>query len=357
MKQLLYSLFALVTAAAWLLSCDDDCPTCPQPDNGRSQGRAYVAIPDGINGIYVIDLETDSVIHSINTGSYGAANIRLTADGRYALASVSGDIFKVYDARDMSVVQTGPAFGSFELVMNDSAILGQFSRSFTLFSFPDLDTILHKEANVRPISFRYSARKRAAYTLRGADTLVAVSVDSLVVVDEWIIRSGQESSFYLNSRALSHDDRFAYFTAYGPTSALFITYDLELRQIVATHPINGPVGRIAVSPDGKEVWVTDPWTIRTSWVSNGIWVFDGRTGRFKRTISLVGYLPSDPMEPLIARAIAFAPDGKNVIVGTGDYLTQGGTILRISTLTNSVEKIYFPDFQRYPYDIAVGKKP
>ncbi len=357
MKQLLYSLLALVTAAAWLLSCDEDCPTCPEPDNGRSQGRAYVAIPDGINGIYVIDLETDSVIDSVKFGEYGGGDARVSRDGRYLLTSATDQQFRVYDTRNMSIVAASPAFGSFELVRSDSAILGQYYSMLTLVSFPDLDTLLQRDVSVRPISVRYSEQRRVAYTLRGADTLVAVSVDSLVVVDEWIIRSGQESSFYLNSRAFSHDDRFAYFTAYGPGSALFVTYNLETRQIVATHPINGPVGRIAVSPDGKEVWVTDPWSIRTSWVSNGIWVFDGRTGRFKRTISLVGYLPSNPMEPLIARAIEFAPDGKNVIVGTGDYLTQGGTILRISTLTNTVEKIYFPDFQRYPYDIAVGKKP
>lgn len=357
MKKLPYLLLVTITAAVWLMSCDKDCPTCPEPDDGRSQGRAYIAIPDGINGIYVIDLETDSVVDSVKFREESVVNIRLTSDDRYLMASVTDDLFRVYDARDLSVISTCPTFGWFEAVRNDSAILGLSGTSFLLLSFPDLDTIATNDLGVRSISFKYSTRTRQAYTLRGSDTLVSVSADSLVIVDEWVIRHGEVSEFYLNSRAISHDDRFAYFTATGATSALFITYNLETRQIVATHPINGPVGRIAVSPDGKEVWVTDPWTSRTPWVSNGIWVFDGRTGQFKRTISLVGYLPGDPLEPLIARAIEFAPDGKNVIVGTGDYFTQRGTVLRISTLTNTVEKIYFPDFQRYPYDIAVGKKP
>ncbi len=357
MKNLRYTLLVIVTASVWLVSCDKDCPTCPEPDDGRSQGRAYIAIPDGINGIYVIDLGTDSVVDSVKFGEDGGGIIRVTADGRFVLASATDDIFRVFDARDMSTVSTVPAFGLFELIRSDSAILGQYSDEFTVYSLPDLDTILHAQLPLRSTRYHYSESRREVYTLRGSDTLVAISVDSLVIVDQWLVRSGGVSQYYLNNFTIGSDGQLAYFAATGQSSALFITYNLETRQIVATHPINGPVGRIAVSPDGKEVWITDPWTSRTPWVSNGIWVFDGRTGQFKRTISLVGYLPGDPLEPLIARAIEFTPDGKNVIVGTGDYLTQRGTVLRISTLTNTVEKIYFPDFQRYPYDIAVGKKP
>ncbi len=341
-------------AVVGLWSCNDS-PTEPEPNNGRSTGRAYLAVSGAGEGLYVVDLETDSVLSYATSTSY-ASRVEVTSDGRYVIARCDGDNIIVFNAGDLSIVKSVPPLGAYQLVHGDSAIVTKWYSEFSLLSFPEFKALRERELPIRT-STGYSPHTGWVYGFRGADTLAAISPDSLEIVDQWIVHSSRGSEFYLYDWAFSADDHYAYLTAAGSSGALFITYDLRTRQIVATHPINAPFGRIAVSPNGKEVWVTDPFSAGMPFVSEGIWVFDGRTGQYLRTVSLRGYLPSDSTEPLIARAIEFAPDGKNVIVGTGDYITQRGTVLRISTITNKVEKIYFPDFDLNPSDVSIGKKP
>lgn len=355
----LFSIICICTfAVLGGLGCDgDDCPTCPQQPPTRYDGRAYVTLNTGRVAVFVIDIESDSVVDSLMFPNAVGVNVKVTADGRYLLTSITDGIFRVHDTRDLSLVSSTATFGGFELVHHDSMVLGSRPDTLTLYTFPDFDTVMHATIPHRDARDCYSPYQRLLYRFRGADTLLAISEDSLKVVREWVIKEGGSSAYYLNSVAVHPDGKTAYFIAYGPGSAVFLAYDLTNDRLLHIFPLKGPYGYVRVSPDGREVWVTDPWFTYGTFVSSAILVFDAANGGFRYSISLVGYLPEHPLVPLIARALEFTPDGTGVIVTTGDGREQGGTVLRISTLTNKIEKIYFPDFRLYPYEIAIGRKP
>lgn len=114
---------------------------------------------------------------------------------------------------------------------------------------------------------------------------------------------------------LSAGSNRLYFSGIGRSSSQFGCYDLTTESVLFSYVIGTPFGDIRVSPDGTEVYLTDPGHSLYDWNSGTIYVFDALSGTYLQGLSLYGYAALS--RPLSATTIVFTPSGEKVYIGSG----------------------------------------
>lgn len=214
-------------------------------------------------------------------------------------ASVS--ILDVASGATLATVPTGP--GPHEVAVSHSgrwaviAIYGNQSGSGTSMLVIDLAnpnstrTIELGAGNQRPHGVQFTPDDRTlVITGERAQRLLFVDfangqIDSSLV-------TGQATTHMV---ALSRDGKQAFTTNIAAMSVSAI--DVSARKLRATFPVGQRIEGLAVSPDGREVWVGGN-------VSKEVYVLNGQTGTIEHTLSGFG----------MAYRIGITPDGKTAVI-------------------------------------------
>jgi hypothetical protein len=354
-------LFALGAILMLLCSCSDDCgdcPVCPEPEscsNDLYDGRLYVSELFGMMGIYVFDTATDKLVDSIVYQTSGGC-VDASADGRYLLTTDATAKAMLYDASTLTLLNSIEMAGVSRFVNRDRQVM--CSRLTTdFYSVPDL-RLVHSDTVKLGFSEPYLESRNSFYSVWNYELLYQYSLDSFQVVRQWRPIDHEGIAYSMHCFDLSFDGCMLYMIAGSPRGSTFITYDLEADSLVREHLIYNWHGDVEANPVSGEVYVTDPAALG-GFTPGTIYVFDGRTGEYLQGISLYGYLCDieGTWDAMSARALEVTPDGSQLYVGTGHEARDQGTVLRIDTRTRRIEKLLFPNFGCWPYELAVGPKP
>jgi DNA-binding beta-propeller fold protein YncE len=281
--------------------------------------------------------------------------VDVTADGKYFLTTVTGAMH-LYDAATLTELGAIDMAGRSQFVNHDKYIVCHRLKT-RFYSVPDLQ-LVHEDTVDFGWTIHYSEMRNSIYTVCDYSLLYEYSLDSFEVVREWRPADRDGTPYAMACFDLSFDDRLLYLIGSCSRGNVYITYDLEGDTLINEHLLYNPLGDVELNPVGGEVWVSDPATIN-GFTPGTIYAFDGQTGKYIQGISLFGYLTEvhESWDAMSARAMQISPDGKQLYVVTGHEAREQGTVLRIDTKRRRIEKLLFPDFGVWPYELAVGPKP
>jgi hypothetical protein len=179
------------------------------------------------------------------------------------------------------------------------------------------------------------------------------------VIDSVIMEPRAETiGFHIVRFAFSPNGDRLYALGWLDRQSFLIGYDLGTRQTLFLQPVYTSLGFCSVTPDGREVWVTetDPfYEDFPSW-PQGIFIFDAITGTLVDTVATRGISP-DPYYPIAAREIRILPDGSKAYVKCGSIFKGLQPILVINTATRRVERLIFGDFKDLIFMIDIAPRP
>jgi len=133
-------------------------------------------------------------------------------------------------------------------------------------------------------------------------------------------------------------------------------YDLEEDSAIFDVPIYAPYGGIRVSPDGQEVYFTDPGALPDFDGPPYIFIYDAYEGTLLDEISLADLDTSHAApRPLFAYDIRFHPAKPKTYVLCGSNKGMG-PILVIDTNEREITKWFFPKLDHRPRSIDIGPK-
>ncbi len=364
MKKLPYLLLVTITAAAWLVSCGEDCPTCPPVDSqNHYSGLAYLSMSSGFYGFYVYDTDSARVVDSVTFESTVLVE-SVSPDGRYLVAWYQGDgdvVARVYDAATMKLLQVLPSVAQSAFADDGRILIGKRGRALYKYGVPGFSLVSVDSLLESSTDLMICDRIRSVFAVDNWYQLLQISYDSMQVVRRWVPHDANGDSIFIQHSHVSPDGGLLYILG-GISDLRVFVYDLVGDSIIGSYAMYGPWGDIRVHSNGREFWVTDPGRVEIPFRppdAGTIFIFDAATGAYKGGISLYGYVPDHPQIPLDATRITFTPDGREAFVCTGVIGPRQypGTVLRIDCQRRKVTDVIFPDIGRGPYSAVVAPRP
>lgn len=364
----------LIAIAGFLASCCDDNPICP--GHGKPYKGWLYATDYNSNYVYRIDTETDSLVDSVRYESdlYVPGAVSISQDGRYLAVPYSdhlNEIYltRVYDAQTMEIVVDieEPIWPMF--VDDGNILIDLGPRTMTFYGVPSFikieeDSLFDPDSAARAMEYALHEPENRIYivvSLRpeaGGDStyIMAYDYEQREVVDDWIV--GESGQWHrLHSIDIHPESRRIYLNMQEHSGAFyFACYDLDERRILFQSPIDSYFGRVKVTPDGKEVYLTDHGVSIGDLPNPGtIYVFDADNGAYIHGISLFGYDPITYL-PLYASKIVFTPTGEKAYIASGRIGRRPGSVICIDTETRNITSLIWPDLGHYISEVIIGPK-
>jgi hypothetical protein len=382
-----------VAAAVALLSvvgCSKDCPTCPNDKPVEHyKGWFYYTqdASDSFYGLYKIDMETDSVVDSINheNPEMWCGGMDVSGDGRFLAVHYrtfmgSNVVLRIFDAQTLTLIRELPGHhapdvrtalqfdteNNLLLEMNETP----YSNYLRLLRLPTFELIQEDTIyNLFPEFFDIARHvvyanalqhdceecmRRYPYALYSYDYL-----DRKLEFVQPALPSGD--TLWFSKGCASRDGTILFYRSiytcspiWGTTS--LVAYDLSKRQMLWAYPNTDEIGGIALSPDEKELWMTDPGAPGMIWNSGTIYIIDATSGGYVQGMSLYGY-SWNPLVALAGSDILFSPTGEKAYVNTGNAADRwSGSVVVVDTRQKKITKILSPDLKRRPKVLRIGPK-
>lgn len=346
----------VVIAAAFLAGgCENDDP--PAVHYLLCAGIHQIG---GDGWIAIIDCDTDSLVDSLGyPGMLGLSFMWGSPSGDFLLAGESGRPARAWDLRSRGEAAqvTGPHDALF---LPDTQILVTSGNHIThVYSVPtfNLDTTLELSLlSLSPIPHTRSLlaiHRRGPYDELGdLSQLITLDLRGGVVTDSFFVADlGSSEPLQLKHVEISKDRSKHYVIGRAPgRSPVVVGQEASSGNTLFETPITAATGVCRLSPDGKELWVTDPGY--TPIFGEPIWpgqvlVLSAATGAVIDTIPTLG-LDDDPNIRWWVDDVQFVPGLNKAYVNC-----KGRPILVIDTKTKEVTRMIFGDSGRSAFSIAV----
>lgn len=304
--------------------------------------------------VRVLDCKTNSITDSFSyAGMSRILSGFVSLDGAYLATLESGRPTLVWDAENgAQIANLGRPHLAATFVTDPVVLVASRLDSTYIYSIPGFgaDTVL-------PLRLRILTRvprtsQVLAVTARGSpgspqdySLIVLLDIVSLKLVDSIIIDE-YEQGFGLEIAAfdISADGRYLY--AVGGTklgTLAFVGYDIKNDRVAYRRPIASATGSCQVTPDGREVWVTDPGAtdlLVRPWPGI-IRIYDATSGATKDSIMTVGLHATDSTRALFVKDIRFVPGLERAYVTSGRAYQEGHGVLVIDSQTRQVLDVLF----------------
>lgn len=352
----------------------DDCPTCPKDEVVQPyKGWLYYSEHNpSLYDIYKVDMETDSIVDSLMLPLEESAIFDVSADGRLlAVRDATFDFYSaktwLYDAQTFDLLGEIPYAVSPYFDLEHGRIVGMRADSLdtyiTVLSYPSM-TLLQEDTLGGFLGQYLDAKRGFIYGWGGSSLRFRfyrfdyINRElELIPITHWAGDTVQVIDFCLNQsgnrvyiRGLSVPGPFQGFTFTG-------TYDLQSETLLWSYKTMGQYGGLALSPDEREVYMTDPGISGYSGLNPGaFFVLDSGSGALLEAVSTFGYR-DNPLSPLSTSDVIFSPTGEKAYLATGAVGDrQPASVLVIDTETRNITKILSPDLQRHPRNLRIGPK-
>jgi YVTN family beta-propeller protein len=297
----------------------------------------YVYVPTG-QSVAVIDTSTNKLVTSIKTGR--SCGVAVTPDGEYVYvlngipantdSGASVSVISVSSNKVVSTIMVDGApedvaitpNGKYVYVLSTKFVLVDtvlsIRKAFGFVSVIDIateDVVATVQAGVASCAVAITSDGECVYVANSDGTLSVI--DSSFNVET---KSIAAENVTLSNMAISSDDKYLYVVTWDEVLVVSVAnYD-----VVATVTGFGAPSGVAVTPDGKYVYVTEGWNDAVSVISTAK--------------NVVEYYASAGTSP---KAVVIAPNGKYAYVtnlagrviddGTGINIEHVGTVSVIST--------------------------
>lgn len=380
----LVSLAVIAIALFAVDGCSKDCPTCPQtPKTEHYKGWLYYweDMPQlSSTGVCQVDMETDSIVGSVRLAETSPDGIDVSSDGRFLAAcywntdSPNLRTTRIYDAQTLNLITelSDPIMPFFDtehnLLVGFKPDAGTGTNHLYVLSVPGFERLSKDTVwNFRPevidakhhLIYGPANMSSLSYVLRRGVFCSFDYVNRKLELVQPVDASGD--SLWVHRSCLSRDGGTLYFKSEYQSAAVWgtcsvIAWDIKSRQVLWIHPAMYWTGGVTLSPDGKELWMTDPGEPGGNFDTGTIFVLDAATGSYLQGISLYGY-DWNPNVCLSASDIVFSPTGEKAYVAANSISHgRSGTVLVVDAKAKKIMKLLSPDIQSGPYNLRIGPK-
>jgi DNA-binding beta-propeller fold protein YncE len=352
-----------ILAATFLLSCSNERPLSQQPEHYNLY--AAIQYPGGI-GLDVIDTDTDSVLRRfITSDTTSLGGLSASSDGKWLAAFNGGAGIRVYDLNTEMMVgwARGPIVRA-SFVPGRPRLIGIAPDSVHVYRLPDLsvDTVVSFETMGQCFPSKTTEGEVIATAFlpdhlsgRRREVLLRINTDNWSIVDSFSLESpATGGGMAAVSAALSPDGRRIFLLGADDASPAVFSFDIATHAPLIRTPTEETFGWIQVSPDGREVWVTQSFvTYYHPWPTNLGYVvmIDATSGAPIDTVRTLGLSLEVPQYPLPIRQILFHPAKQKAYVA--GWLGRPA-ILVIDTQTRGIASYIYDKTHNNITDIAIA---
>jgi DNA-binding beta-propeller fold protein YncE len=308
------------------LSCCKDCPDCPVLPEPPPVGHYRIYTFDSYHRFIVsIDTPADTIVDSIRV-DFNGYGIFATPDGNHVLVTnTSNFTMEIYNASDLTHIGSSDQYGDYyfdgsegyglcvcfntdNIYFIDPVSLNPYDSVSRCVGYGYLDT-------VNNLFFGSNFELDSLGHLVNANIILVIDCDTRTLVDSIIVWPDPSSVSVLE---LAYDwlTEDLYFHAWFDGHSRFVQYDTKTDSIVNLTSTTYAIGSVAVSPDGKLIFMTDGGD-GSHWVQppGYIYVFDATTHEVADLIP--PYLfPDGPIEEPFFGQIILTPDNRRAYVSS-----------------------------------------
>jgi len=351
---------ALAGVALAILACEV-LPGCnkgtdPKPLPKYLLYAATTASGSSEGWVAVIDCATDSVIDSISRGFQSEPGIVASPDGKYFAVLGSGRPPEIFDAVTRTQIKylSSPSIGPLFLP-SARIVLSPGPDSTLVYDIPGFnlkEVWPRPQWDIEPVGSlgRFASAKPTRPDPYPVEFVIFNPDGS--PIDSFVISPDSDTLQVAPTFTFSPDGTRFYGVAFKGFRGGLACYDLISHTLLFFQRTNYSFRHCRVSPDGQEVWTTDPGDLHGFSPDHlgSIYVYDAFTGMLKDSVSV--YYPGFN-RTLMPWNIRFLPNSEKV------YINCVGLqpILAINTRTKKVERLIFPDFNRWALEIDLAPQP
>lgn len=348
---------------------DDDCPTCPKDETVETYKGFlyYVELNPQLYDVYVVDMETDSIVDSIDVPDEPTGFLDVSSDGQYLAVTSSplediGVHCYLYDAQTREFIRELPdrMVPFFDLTNN--LVVGNVPfengeyGGVRILSYPSFSMVYEdKTVGVFGVTLIDIPRHKV-YGTTGSRIYSYDYIDRVFtphpIIDAIYGHEVTVKEFCLNPAGT----RIYFKAGVGgtPEYAIIGAFDLTSNQLDWYKILRGPWSGVGVSPDDREVYASE-YGPRSQDNFGMLFVLDAQTGAQLHAYSTYGY-DENRYLPLAADQPIFSPTGDKIYIGGGWLGTGGGTLALFDPHKRELVKFITPDFQRAIGRMAIGPK-
>jgi hypothetical protein len=271
-----------------------------------------------------VDPRTDSILFAIaDTSIREVANITASNEGKYLAVASPYRNTSIWDVRDRHrVAEFGQRYHDILFSSGDKRVVGVRFDNVDIYSALDFALLTSVSLNiVYPVTIpstnliggmspRFLPREDESMLIL-VDVVKGRPVDTIVIEPDQYGRG-----FQFGHTAPSPNGRVLFCRGVFPDGpAYLLAVGLTSHQVLFRTEVATGIGECAVSPDGSEVWITQPdwWNGLDPPYPGTIDVFDSQTGTSLASLPTVGF--STPSGwPMPVREIEFTSDGRLAFV-------------------------------------------
>jgi hypothetical protein len=356
-------------AMGLILTCSDDCPTCPK-DSTPPLGHYRLYIWDAITLLLMsIDVPADTIVDSIRL-DYGGYDLFIPPGGdRLLLTHFNDDslygVMEIYRTSDLSHLGTIDQYGDYFFDGHDNyGLWSSFKRLYFIdpTTLAPYDSLLLgiRDGYLDTVANLFFGSKLASdsngKSIEGY-VIYEVDCDNRTLVDSFVLETdaGQKIQPY----SMAHNWRTGDFYFLGSTSSVsyFFQYDLGGDSVISATGVTAPFGAVAISPDGRSIYMTDGGDGSHFVRPPGyIWIFDAFTHMAKDMIPPYDFTEGQSILPYFGRIIPTA-DTRRLYVASNPNSFNLCRICEVDLLVNKIAR-RVPSFNGfYDDNIALGQVP
>jgi len=359
-------LIVVMTIGVFLLSASGCSKKSSKPQQVQYRLYSGVQEPNDLVQIFTIDAETDSLIDSIAyPGTF--AWVAASPDGKY-LAVVSGKNTKIYEPAGLSLLHEISCYFPPAFYSQKGQLFGLGESSFKFFDYSTFELI---DEDPSPFDTVYPAILENLQTIPGGNLICCqvVYLDGTMdstgfmiydpsdrrIIKWWsTLRNAEGGNYQIVLRYHMHPDGRR---LYGCCGTHLFCYDLFGDSVIFDRTVYSPFGAVRVTPNGNEVYFTDPGLPNQFYTPGKIFIYNADDGSLLDEISLLdldttGVYPS----PLYAYQIRFHPEKPKAYITCGYMLKGPGPLLVVDTDKREIIKWIFPLMDHLPEWIDIGPK-
>ncbi len=344
MKRLFCTLLVIVATAVWLLSCDDDCPTCPKPPAEPDYQLLYSYVgqyPD----TYVLTYSTKSgeiVDSALYQGNPFDAMV-FSHDGQYACYTSHYDLelgasetwVTRWATGDTVAYQKGIGAGAAYLSEDDQFLLLSLGEIIAILRFPNLETVFLDSISSGGGSLHPTLQIAYVGMQTSMDTIVVLNYAGDPIETSYIRLSDSHGNRVFASGPFLCTNELLFVNSFIPSVVSYLQiYDVNtfglIREYVARMYSGG-----SLHEDGKRLYLSHIAFIGSFPVSGGIDLYNLETNTFQPWIA-EGEIDLGTGEPFVPNQVEFTPDGESMFVLSGGNGFWLGPVLQLSTRTKEV---------------------
>lgn len=301
--------------------------------------------PSAIIGIY--DIDTDSIVDSITGGLSTDVWVVASEDGRSLATFTPGGIPTIWDAITQSPRGYLQSFALLPLFLPDTGlIVGPRPDSTMVYDLQSLDLIdiWHTETLFAvhiPGTHRIVGTNEYTSPLRANPSrLIVYDYRDNRIVDSALGSGTDFEGSRLRELCVSPDGNrvFVIGSTILDQGPAIIAWDWEDNRALFNRKLGNGNGSCSVTPDGRELWVTDPGDYLPPFpLSPGeILILDALGGEILDTIMTEGLDPRFPDKAFFVDRIRFHPDLPKAYVNARYSRRSPGMILVIDTDSHEI---------------------